>query len=106
MHLRYLGRAGGWHTPYSAGARSRRPRQPVPGRRRDRDAAEPAAATIGGRGPTRAVSFWLETAGDDLTPRPPLDGSTDADVAILGAGLTGPVDRVLPRAAATRRCGS
>ena len=36
-----------------------------------------------------SASFWLETAGDDLAPRPPLDGSTDADVAILGAGLTG-----------------
>lgn len=36
----------------------------------------------------RRVSYWLETAGD-LTPRPPLDGSADADVAILGAGLTG-----------------
>ncbi len=36
-----------------------------------------------------SVSFWLETARDDLTPRPSLDGSTDADVAILGAGLTG-----------------
>ena len=35
------------------------------------------------------VSFWMETADDDLTPRPPLDGSTDADVAILGAGYTG-----------------
>lgn len=35
------------------------------------------------------VSFWLETAGDDLTPRPALDGSVDADVAILGAGYTG-----------------
>jgi len=34
------------------------------------------------------VSFWLETAGD-LTPRPPLDGTTTADVAILGAGYTG-----------------
>src|SRR5437868_14921705 len=34
-------------------------------------------------------SFWLETCGDDLTPRPPLDGWTDADVAILGAGYTG-----------------
>ncbi len=34
-------------------------------------------------------SFWLETAGDDLTPRPPLDGSVVVDVAILGAGLTG-----------------
>ncbi len=36
-----------------------------------------------------SVSFWLETSGDDLTPRAALDGSTDADVAILGAGLTG-----------------
>lgn len=35
------------------------------------------------------VSFWLETSGDDLAPRPPLDGSTEADVAILGAGMTG-----------------
>ena len=37
----------------------------------------------------RSVSFWLETAADDLTPRPSLDGSVDVDVAILGAGLTG-----------------
>src|SRR5437660_2306327 len=37
----------------------------------------------------RAYSFWLETCGDDLTPRPPLDGSIEADVAILGAGYTG-----------------
>lgn len=36
-----------------------------------------------------SVSFWLETAPDDLSPRPPVDGTTDADVAILGAGLTG-----------------
>jgi glycine/D-amino acid oxidase-like deaminating enzyme len=34
-------------------------------------------------------SYWLESSGDDLTPRPPLDGSTDVDVAILGAGYTG-----------------
>ena len=34
------------------------------------------------------VSWWMETCGDDLTPRPPLDGSTTADVAILGAGYT------------------
>jgi glycine/D-amino acid oxidase-like deaminating enzyme len=34
-------------------------------------------------------SFWLETAGDDLTPRAALDGSTTVDVAILGAGFTG-----------------
>jgi len=36
-----------------------------------------------------AVSYWLETAGDDLTPRPALRGEIDADVAILGAGYTG-----------------
>ncbi len=35
------------------------------------------------------VSYWLETSGDDLTPRPGLDGSLEADVAILGAGMTG-----------------
>jgi len=35
------------------------------------------------------TSFWLETSGDDLTPRPALDRSIDADVAILGAGYTG-----------------
>jgi len=35
------------------------------------------------------LSFWLETSRDDLGPRPGLDGSTDADVAILGAGTTG-----------------
>ena len=36
-----------------------------------------------------SYSFWLETSGDDLTPRPRLDGSTDVDVAIMGAGYTG-----------------
>lgn len=35
------------------------------------------------------VSYWLQTSNDDLTPRPPLDGSADTDVAILGAGMTG-----------------
>lgn len=34
------------------------------------------------------VSHWLETAGD-VTPRPPLDGPTTVDVAVLGAGYTG-----------------
>jgi glycine/D-amino acid oxidase-like deaminating enzyme len=34
-------------------------------------------------------SFWLETAGDDLTPRPGLTHSTEVDVVILGAGYTG-----------------
>ena len=36
-----------------------------------------------------SYSFWLETAGEDLTPRPSLQGPTNADVAILGAGFTG-----------------
>ena len=36
-----------------------------------------------------SYSFWLETCGDDLTPRAPLDGSTSVDVAILGAGYSG-----------------
>ena len=34
-------------------------------------------------------SYWLETCDDDLTPRAPLDGPIDVDVAILGAGFTG-----------------
>lgn len=34
-------------------------------------------------------SFWLETCGDELTPRASLEGSIRADVAILGAGFTG-----------------
>ncbi len=36
-----------------------------------------------------AASFWLQDSGDDLTPRPALDGSRTADVAIVGAGYTG-----------------
>jgi glycine/D-amino acid oxidase-like deaminating enzyme len=36
-----------------------------------------------------SYSFWLETCGDNLTPRASLDGSIDVDVAILGAGYTG-----------------
>jgi glycine/D-amino acid oxidase-like deaminating enzyme len=35
------------------------------------------------------VSYWLETCGDDLTPRPAMQGSIDVDIAILGAGYTG-----------------
>ena len=36
-----------------------------------------------------SYSYWLESCGDDLTPRRPLDGSVDVDVAILGAGYSG-----------------
>ena len=35
-----------------------------------------------------ALSFWHDTVGD-LTPRAALPGDTDADVAIVGGGLTG-----------------
>src|SRR5690348_6142698 len=34
-------------------------------------------------------SMWLETCGDDLTPRPRLEGDTDCDVVVVGAGFTG-----------------
>src|SRR5262249_4848224 len=34
-------------------------------------------------------SFWLATAGEELTPRPPLDGSIDPDGPLLGARHTG-----------------
>ena len=34
-------------------------------------------------------SFWLETAGDQLRPRPALIQSAEVDVAILGGGYTG-----------------
>src|SRR4051794_4687729 len=36
-----------------------------------------------------SYSFWLDNSGDDLTPRAPLDGSTEVDVAIMGAGFSG-----------------
>jgi glycine/D-amino acid oxidase-like deaminating enzyme len=36
-----------------------------------------------------APTWWLGDSGDDLTPRPPLDGSTTVDVAIVGAGFSG-----------------
>jgi glycine/D-amino acid oxidase-like deaminating enzyme len=35
------------------------------------------------------AGFWLETCGDDLTPRPALSGDETADVAVVGAGFTG-----------------
>jgi len=36
------------------------------------------------------LSLWHETADDDWTPRSALPGSIDCDVAIVGAGFTGP----------------
>ena len=41
------------------------------------------------KGGYRALSFWHDTVDDDLTPRAPLPGDVDADVAIIGGGLTG-----------------
>jgi len=35
------------------------------------------------------LSLWHATCDDDLTPRSPLPGSTEVDVAIVGAGYTG-----------------
>lgn len=37
----------------------------------------------------RSLSYWHDTAGDDLVPRPALDGLIEADIAIVGAGYTG-----------------
>ena len=41
----------------------------------------------------RDLSLWFEQLGrsgqDALTPRPGLDGDQEADVCIVGAGLTG-----------------
>lgn len=36
-----------------------------------------------------ADSLWHHTADDSFTPRPPLPGDIDVDVAIVGAGYTG-----------------
>lgn len=37
----------------------------------------------------RSYSLWLDSTGEDLAPRPALEGDTDVDVAIVGAGYTG-----------------
>nr|MBA2767973.1 FAD-dependent oxidoreductase [Sporichthyaceae bacterium] len=37
----------------------------------------------------RTLSLWHDTAGEDWTPREPLPGDREADVAIVGAGFTG-----------------
>jgi glycine/D-amino acid oxidase-like deaminating enzyme len=37
----------------------------------------------------RELSFWHETVPDDLSPRAPLAGDIQVDVAIVGGGLTG-----------------
>src|SRR6202044_183379 len=37
----------------------------------------------------RSLSFWHDTVPGTLAPGEPLPGDTDADVAIVGSGLTG-----------------
>src|SRR4051794_32678273 len=37
----------------------------------------------------RGVSLWFDQLAEPLTPRPPLPGDLDVDVAIVGAGFTG-----------------
>ena len=37
----------------------------------------------------QGVSYWLETCGDPLVPRPALKGGATVDVAILGGGFSG-----------------
>lgn len=37
----------------------------------------------------KSYSYWLEDAGEELTPRPALTGSTQVDIAILGGGYSG-----------------
>ncbi len=37
----------------------------------------------------RSLSFWHDTVPGTLSPGEPLDGDTDADVVIVGAGFTG-----------------
>ncbi len=37
----------------------------------------------------RDLSFWMAGVDDDLTPRAPLPGPRQVDVAVVGAGYTG-----------------
>jgi glycine/D-amino acid oxidase-like deaminating enzyme len=43
----------------------------------------------GGTKDYASYSLWLETCGDDLTPRDPLGAEEERDVVIVGAGYTG-----------------
>ena len=59
---------------------------------RARDKVRPASASPLAREMPedyRSRSFWLDDVPGGLAPRPPLDGPSDVDVAIVGAGYTG-----------------
>jgi glycine/D-amino acid oxidase-like deaminating enzyme len=47
------------------------------------------SGSSGGDAAYRALSFWHATVPDDLSPREPLPGDVETDVAIIGGGLTG-----------------
>lgn len=68
--------------PDAATSASAAPASPAGARAGSAAATHPDAARYAG------ISLWLEQAGD-LTPRAPLPGPIDVDVAIVGAGFTG-----------------
>ncbi len=37
----------------------------------------------------RRISYWMDSVGEEIVPRPFLEGEVEADVAIVGAGYTG-----------------
>jgi glycine/D-amino acid oxidase-like deaminating enzyme len=45
--------------------------------------------TAGSSQTYEGYSFWLDDVPGGITPRPPLEGPTDVDVAVVGAGYTG-----------------
>ncbi len=51
--------------------------------------SEISAASLAQSSTYNSVSFWLKTAGDNLSPRPSLKGNVTADVAIIGGGYSG-----------------
>ncbi len=59
------------------------------GHRSRKEAERPVASRPPPSTARAPVGFWLDDAGDDLTPRPPLDGDVHTDVAVVGAGFTG-----------------
>ncbi|GIG27995.1 NAD(P)/FAD-dependent oxidoreductase [Cellulomonas marina] len=65
----------------------------APGRPGGRAGGGRSTAGPAAREDLRGLSLWWDQVADEdpgaLVPRPPLDGDTTADVAVVGAGLTG-----------------
>ena len=56
------------------------------------DASGAKSAQEAGPGPEeayRTISYWMDSVGETITPRPSLAENLDVDVAIIGAGYTG-----------------